>query len=170
MTQAQNPVVAIVASNEAAAPVAAAKPRTTRKAQPKAEKKASIVAKSAAVIGLNFIITQAARPVAGRTLYAYTAAVLHVSGMMEGKAVDRAVLTDAMGTTAVAYHLKSTDAFALTPAGIILNGEYGKARLFNTKRQYDPKDFDAFVAMLSDGKMDGRIIKNQGMIRAVKAA
>ena len=161
-------MAAIVASAPVAAAVAAAdvKPaRTRRAAQAPVARVESIVAKSAPVIAIKFRLT-AARPVAGRPLRAFTHAVLEMLDMFNGKAYDRATLNNIMGTAAINYHIKQTGAMAATADGIIVTPSFGTDFFMFRKEhgEFDPKDVEDFKAILTHGKADGRLIKNQGFI------
>lgn len=154
------------AANVAAA---AAKPaRTTRKPVAPVAIQTSAAAVSAKVVGVPFVITQMARPSAGRHLYAFTHAALTMLGMYDGKAVDRATLTNVVGATAVSYHTTKTQAFALTNEGITLNGSYGVDYFMERQRaaKFDPKDVEAYTEIMTTGKMDNRLVKNSGAIKA----
>jgi hypothetical protein len=174
-----NAIAQIVASNETAQAIteankAAAKPRQRRAPQAaKAAAKdkaapASAVVTAAKTIGVKYSLT-AARPAAGRALYAFTEAVLQLLKMYDGAAVDRKTLTAIVGDRAVAYHLTKTFAFTLTDKGIALNGDFG-ADWFKQRvndKAFDPQDFEDFKVILTTGKADNRLVKNANFIKAI---
>lgn len=147
----------------------AKKPRTVRAAQKPVAKKESAVVATVKAVPVKYVITGGARPIAGRHLFAHTEALFQLAGMYEGGAVDRAHLADVIGASAIAYHTKKEN-FVTTAKGIELTAQgrnFFKAR--GLDNAYDPKDVEAFKEMLSTGAMDGRLVKNQEFIRAIKA-
>lgn len=156
------------------APAKTAAPRTTRKAQEKKTVAAPAIVATAKVVGVAFVLTGSVRPGAGKHLFAHTEAFMQLMGMYDGKAVDRAQLTDIIGASAINYHTKTKGNFEAVKEGIKLtaNGiNFFKERALPTsKNNYDPKDVEAYKTMLSTGVMDGRLVKNQAFIRAIKAA
>lgn len=143
--------------------------RTKRAAQKPVAKVESIVAKSAKVIAVKYQISTAARPAAGRQLKAYTEAVLQLLGMYKGKAYDRATLNTIMGSTAVNYHTTRTLAITATNDGLMLTPGFGsdffamRAEL----NEFDPKDVEDYKAILTTGKADNRLVKNQAFLKAI---
>jgi hypothetical protein len=164
------PAVAAVAADKAAA----AKPRTRR--APQAAKTtaattapaASVVTKAAKKLAIKYTIT-AARPAAGRQLAAFTHAVLEMLDMYKGKKYDRKTLTDIIGSRAVAYHLTTTCALEMDDNGIGLSGDYGKDFFMQraTNKAFDPQDVADYKTILTTGKADNRLVKNQNFIKAI---
>lgn len=156
----------IAAQEKAAAP--AKKARAVRPAQKPVEQKESAIVANVAALPVKYIFT-GARPTAGRALFAYTEALLQLLGMYKGGAADRKALTDLMGSTAVAYHIKNGN-LNKTTKGIELSVDginAFKARAVEGK--FDPKDVEGFTAILTTGQADNRLVKNQGMIKAYQA-
>ncbi len=168
-----NAIAAFVATapavQAAAAPVVIEKkPRTVRAAQkPVAAPVESIVAKSARVIAIKHVIA-IGRPVAGRLLAAHTEAVLELLGMYNGKSVPRETLVKIIGTRAVSYHLTQQCTFEMNDDGITLSG-FGQG-FFGVRKHtnmFDPQDVAGYKAILTTGKADDRLIKNQAHIKAI---
>lgn len=165
MAKAKNPVVAVVANETAAAPVAQKAARTKRAAQPKAPKvETAAAAPAAPAYAMNFVITAGARPEKNPYLFAHTEAFFVCSGFYDGKAIDRAVLVDIVGSSAVSHHTKQGN-FEATTEGYKLT-EQGRANF--KKRKPDPKYVAQYAQIMTTGQADGERVKNQGFIRAVK--
>lgn len=160
-------VEAIKAADAAAAP--AKKARTVRPAQKPVEKKESAVVTTVSALPVKFVITGAARPAAGRHLFAHTEAHFQLCGMYKGGAMDRKALTDIMGATAISYHMSKGN-FEATTKGIQLTAQgvnHFTARGMDGK--YDPKDVEAYKEILTSGALDGRLVKVKEFIREIKA-
>lgn len=102
-------------------------------------------------------IRESYRPGAGRLLFAYTAAWLNASGMLEGASIPRDKLTKIAGSTAIGYHTTRTGHLVDTAGAIKLSATGGNKLM---DRAHDAKDREAFEAMLSTGIPDGRLIKS----------
>ena len=92
----------------------------------------------------------------GAALFAHTAAFIELSGM-NAHPVARATVTRAMGQTAVKHHTRSTYFFDETERGLIVSA-IGKAAF--ALRHIDPELKAGFIAVLTTGKPDARVIKN----------
>lgn len=131
---------------------AAAKPRTVRKAQTVA----------APVKSVAFHIEDYARPKAGASLFAFTAAWLTLTGMAEGKPAARANLVKIAGETAITYHTKNGN-FAKTDKGLVMT-EKGLA--FFAARAIDPALYAAFETVMTTGEEGAKAgIKNAAAIK-----
>ena len=161
------------AAVEAIAAVAAPavkKARATRKAQPKAPKveTAAIApaAPAAPAPAMNFVITSGARPENGGRLAAHTEAFFICAGFYDGKAIDKTVMRDIIGGTAVSYHTKQGN-FEATVEGYKMTAQ--GINKFKARKP-DPKDVAGYVAIMTTGQIDDRLVKNAGFVRAVKQA
>ena len=114
---------------------------------------------------LKYCILQGYRPMSGSALFAHTAAFIELTGMTS-KPVARALVARCMGATAVKHHTRSTYFFDETEKGLIVSA-IGKAAF--ALRHIDPELKAGFIAVLTMGKPDARVLKNQLGIRAIDA-
>lgn len=152
MTQAQ-----VTIAKKTAKPAAAKKaaPRTVRKAVAKSSTKAAPRA-------IAFHIEDYARPKAGNTLFAFTAAWLNLTGMAAGKPAIRAELVKVAGETAVTYHTKNGN-FEKTDKGLVMT-EKGFA--FFAARTVDPQLLEAYETVMTTGQDGDKAgIKNPAAIK-----
>ena len=112
---------------------------------------------------LAYCILQGYRPMSGAALFAHTAAFIELTGM-SSHAVPRATVTRAMGQTAVKHHTRSTYFFDETEKGLIVSA-IGKAAF--ALRHIDPELKAGFIAVLTTGKPDARVLKNPLGIKAL---
>lgn len=141
----------------------AAQTQVQKAARKSASKGTQAPASATQAPALTHVIKNGFRPSAGAALYAHTQAFLELSGMAEGKAVPRATVSKAIGDTATKYHVAQCNMEA-TPEGLTLT-ERGQV-LFST-RSINPEMLKAFKGILTTGKADGTLIKNQSGIAPV---
>jgi hypothetical protein len=179
-----NAIAQIVAQNDVAQNVAAedkkaaaAKPARTKRAAPKKEEKAAqttapaktVAAAAAAVFPVSFMLNPSIRPGAGSYLFSHTEAVLQVLDMYNGKAYAVEVLDALMGSTAIKYHT-SKGRFLEGKKGLTLSSDgkkhFAKRGTAGNKERFVAQDVEAYKSILTTGQMDGRMVKNQAMIKA----
>lgn len=146
----------------------ATKKAAAKAAAPKAKAAAKPVAKKAvkakAPKGVRCSVVN--RPGSGLLLFAYTEAALQLLGMHKGATIEKATLIKVMGQTAISYH---------TTKGTLARGDDGRYSLtvagkaFFAERATKAADADiaAWLTVLSTGKVDGRVAKNQDMLIAM---
>lgn len=117
------------------------------------------------VSALGFVIAQGFRPTAGARLYAHTLCALDLLGITTEKGAPRKVVTQAMGETAVAYHLRQGN-MVHEADGIKLTDQ-GEMR-FNAGRTSDPEAYEGFKHVMTKGTPDGKIVKNATGIKPVQ--
>ena len=104
------------------------------------------------------------RPGAGASLYAHTAAVFELLGMFKGAKIPRATLAQIIGDTAVKYHLTKTYSLDWDANGLSLH-DGGKA--YFKARAIDPELKAAWLEVLTTGKTNDKVCKNQTNIKAM---
>ena len=110
---------------------------------------------------LAYTLIDGFRPTAGGRLFAHTMAVFQLTGLLDGKHAPSSTLTRALGNTAMAYHAGK---FETTPAGKTLTPA-GLA--FFNARGHNAEWRARFVSVLSTGKPDGDMVKNESGIKAL---
>lgn len=183
--QAQLPAIEVTAT----APVVAAPAKAITKAQPKNKpapakakaadkpakgdakatpaKKAGAATKGApkaAKSAIGYTLMQ--RPSSGGKLYAFTDAVLRLTGMSKGKAVNKALLTKIIGATAVRYHLAATMAFTTNDKGDIILSAGGKEFFATRAGKFSADDSTAYESILTTGQPND-LCKSANMINKV---
>lgn len=129
-----------------AAPATVAKPASASK--PAAKRTSS---KPAPVkCEIKFAIQDFARPRAGATLVAHTAAFLELSGLADGKAMPKQQAARIIGARAVQYHTDNGN-FEQTPEGLILTE---KGVMFFISRAADLEMLAAFREVMTTGKVN----------------
>lgn len=154
MTQAQ-----VTIAKTAKTAKAAAKTSPAKKAAPRTVRKAKVTAPVRAVA---FHIEDYARPKAGASLMAFTAAWMNLTGMIDGTPVVRADMVKIAGETAVTYHTKNGN-FEKTDKGLAITA---KGRAFFAAREIDPQLLAAYETVLmtgQDGEKAG--VKNPAAIK-----
>lgn len=155
-----NVTLEVVKAPKAATKAAAAKPAA------KAAQKPQTKAKPAAKAKLAYCLTAgAARPASGARLYAHTQAVLDLTGLVKGAAVDKSLLVKVMGDQAVRYNV-SKGAFAIDNGKVSLTVA-GKAAFESRIAKLDTALVDAYKAVMSEGKPVESVCKNKDLIQAV---
>lgn len=115
----------------------------------------------APAVAIKYAIEDFARPTAGASLAAHTAAFLALSGMTEGKATPRALASRVIGPRAIAYHL-SIGNFETTSEGLALTA---KGHNFMSARTVDAEKVAAYAAFFKDGKVNDSInVKSAGHV------
>lgn len=148
-------------------PVVAEVPKSHDKAkrtEPVTKEQMTVLPEVKVVKPVPFRIIEEVRPKAGGSLFAFTQAWLDLSGMLEGKGYDRDQARKLAGNTAIAYHTKLEN-FEATKDGMKLTVK-GK-NFFNARiaeGHVDPKKVETFKAILTSGKMDGELVKNQHFV------
>ena len=141
----------------------AAKPKAESKAAPKKTLATKGKPKAASAIGYK-LTAGFGRPVSGAALHAHTQAVLELSGLAKGKSASKSMLTAVMGETAIRYNVKEGK-FAIDDKGAVVLTPAGAASF--KARNPDAAVVEAFKTMLSTGKVDGKIVKNQDAIQKI---
>lgn len=168
---------AVVAVKEetAAAPVKAPRVSRTKKAEGEKKapaKKAEGAAKSIAsktpkkakpVIAYQIID----RPNSGARLYAFTEAVLRLSGLAKGKSIPKRELRQVMGETALRYHLATKFTLEESDTGAIALSATGKDFFKARAGKIDEALVTSYMSVLSTGKPDEATTKNPNFIKAV---
>jgi hypothetical protein len=114
---------------------------------------------------VRFVIRDGFRPSAGTRLASHTAAVLGLTGMIDGAMIPAAELRQMIGDTAFGYHsrkgnIERTDKGAkLSEQGVLL---------FMARAGVDPEMIAAYETVLSTGKPDGNLIKVPEAIAPLK--
>jgi hypothetical protein len=174
--QAQLPVIetATVAATPAKAPKAKAatvkrpaKEATAKVEAPAKKAGAATKAKPKAAKATNPVaFTLMKGPSSGGLLYAFTDAVLRVTGLYDGKSIDKATLTKIVKATAVRYHLTSTMAFELDAKGNVRLSKGGKAFFAERAGKFSKDDSAKYESILLTGKPND-LCKNKDMINKV---
>ena len=102
---------------------------------------------------IRFAVQDFARPRAGATLIAHTAAFLEMSGMADGKPMPKAQAAKIIGARAVQYHTGNGN-FEQTDKGLMLTE---KGEMFFMSRAADLELLAAFRAFFADGKVNPAI-------------
>lgn len=155
---AKTQTIAKPAAKVAAKPVA----KTAAKTAAKPAAKTAAKAKAPAITTL---IADYARPVAGNRLAAFTAAWLQLSGLKDGKAVQRATLVKIAGPRAIQYHTSNGN-FETTPDGLKLTTKGQNA--FGA-RSIDPEMLKAYSEALATGKQSDVVAKDAAAYEKIKA-
>ena len=126
-----------------------------------ATKPAQAPAEASPAPTLAYTLAEGFRPTAGGRLFAHTMAVFSLLGLNEGKRAPTATLARALGSTAMAYHAGKFDTNAdgktLTPSGLAFFAARGANAEWVAK----------FASVLSTGKPDGDMVKNESGIKAI---
>jgi hypothetical protein len=179
----KNAIAQIVAQNDVAQNIAAedkkaaaAKPARTQRPAVKKEEKAaqttapaaSVAAAAVAVFPVSFMLNPSIRPGSGAPLFSHTEAALQVLGMYEGKAYAYEVLAAIMGDTAIKYHTKMKR-FTEGKKGLSLTSDgkahFQKRGIAGNKERFVAQDVESYKEIFKAGKADGRMVKNQAMIK-----
>ena len=147
-----------------AAPVKADKVKAAKPAKADKAKTAPIAAvkPTQAVDSLKYRVTDAFRPGSGALLFAYTMAWLQTTGLIDGGSIALSKAQKIAGKTAIDYHLGASNKRKtpnFTVAGESIRLTSGAANFF-ADRAHDPKTRQAYIDMMTTGKIDGAIIKN----------
>lgn len=144
---------------------AAAKPakEAAAKAPAKAKTATKAAPKKAAKV-LNFTLMN--RPGAGAPLFAYTDAVLTLTGLNKGKSVEGRLLKQAMGETAVRYHLNK-GTFAQDDKGAITLTAGGRIIFADRAGKFDTAIRDAYMALIQKGEITDSVCKNAALLKAI---
>lgn len=155
MTQAQVTKQKPAAVKTAPAKKTAAKtaPAVKKTAAPKT-KKAPAPAQSGAV----YFIKDSFRPGAGGLLFAYTAAWLQETGLVDGGTISRADATKLAGATAIGYHVNDTGRF-VDDGGKLSLAPGAAEYFFEGRRTHDTTTRETYREMLRTGKPDGKLVK-----------
>ena len=189
-----NAMAAIVASNDVAQKIVAAdkaekaapkkaaekaapQARTTRPAQTKkvetTKPAATVAAATAKAIPVKFMLNPSIRPGAGKLLFSHTEAVLQLLGMYKGEAHPAEILDALMGSTAVKYHTDK-GRFMAGKKGLSLTSDgkahFAKRGMTGNKEQFVAQDVEAYKTIFTGGQVDGRVVKNQAMIKPFAAS
>ncbi len=106
------------------------------------------------------------RPVAGRSLYAFTDAWLRGFGLdKEGGKIDRAVAIKVAGATAIGYHVNT--AKNMTEKGGMLSLTAKGRRVFFEERPVDEKLSAAILQALRTGTPDGEVLRTKDIFQAL---
>jgi hypothetical protein len=161
------------AATKPAKPVTAAKPKAASKGsvaktetKPAAKKGAATKAAPKAAKGLNFTLMN--RPASGAQLYAFTDAVLFVSGLAKGGSANKAQLTNTIGATAIRYHL-SKGTMVVNDKGAVVLTAGGKAYFALRAGKFDQAVSDAFARLITTGAIDPLVCKNKDFVTKVAA-
>jgi hypothetical protein len=119
---------------------------------------------TAVATSIRFVLKDGFRPSAGARLASHTAAVLGLSGMIDGATVPAAELRQMIGDTAFGYHSRKGN-IERTDKGCKLSN-HGQ-QLFMARVGVDPEMIVAFERVLSTGKPDGNMVKNADAIKAL---
>jgi hypothetical protein len=157
MTQAQVTKTK-TAAKTAPAKKAAAKTSTKPAAKSAPAKKTTKKAATVAANGAQFYIKDSFRPGAGGLLFAYTAAWLQETGLVDGGAIPRADATKLAGATAIGYHVNDTGRF-VDNGGMISLAPDAAPYFFEGRRTHADAQREAYREMLRTGKPDGTLIK-----------
>ncbi len=157
------PVVAKIEA-QAKAEVTAKKERTVRPAQKPVAKKESAVVVVAAAKPVKFALI-VNKPGAGSLMASYTQAVFELFGMVAGKAAPAEELAKVWGGTAIKYHTAG-GRIVTTKDGVKLTSA-GKDHFATRSIKSNPKDVEAYKAMLSTGVPDGRLVKRADHLKAI---
>lgn len=141
-----------------------AKTETVAAAKPAKKGAATKAAPKAAKSAIAF--TMMMRPASGSKLYAFTDAVLRLSGLAKGKAVNKARLAKIIGDTAVRYHINNTQAFKLDDKGDVVLSAGGKEFFAMRAGKFSADDSLAYESILTTGKPND-LCKSANMINAV---
>ncbi len=158
MAQAQITKTAAVktapAKNVATKTAAKAAPATKKAAPTKAAKKTAPATQN----GANYFVKDSFRPGAAALLFAYTAAWLQETGLVDGGSISRADATKLAGATAIGYHVNDTGRFVDNGGKITLAPD-AAPYFFEGRRNHSDEVREAYRAMLRTGQPDGKLVK-----------
>lgn len=160
-TQIAKPVAKAAAKAAAAKKAAPAKKAATQKA---ATQKAA--APAAPTNGAKFYVKASGRPGSGKGLFAYTAAWLQETGLIDGGSIPRAVAVQLAGATAIGYHVTSTGRFIDNGGQISLAPNAANAFM---DRAHDAAQREVFREVLRGGIADGKHVRQQWMVAPIDA-
>ena len=158
-------IVAVIKAKDKADSAAKKAQRTKRPAQNPSKAKAPAVKVSAKALAIKYQLG-AARPNAGRKLFAFTEAVLQLLGLYDGQRINRDTLTEIVGATAVSYHTRNKPNMddAKDGLGLTTHGEaFFKQRTIDGL--YDLQDVEDYKAIMTGGQADNRLVKNGAFIK-----
>lgn len=125
---------------------------------------------AARVNGPAFILSGAARPSAGTRLASHTAAVLSLTGMIDGETrIPAAELRQLIGETAFGYHARKGN-FDRSAEGVKLSDEGVLHFIQRPSIVADPEMTAAYETILRTGKPDGNMVKNAEFIKPLAKA
>lgn len=120
---------------------------------------------------LNYALVQGFRPRGGIYHHAHEAAVLTLSGLIEGAIYPGHALRTVIGDTSIAYHLRQGNFERVQDSDKKWGGykltDIGKLFFARKRSRVDAELYSAFLAVLSTGVADPRVIEEPESIVAL---